>query len=139
MSLILRHIAHYDKINAFVILLKPNQGKQNNQFCYTIKKILSKLEPSAKNNIVFAITHAMGCCFADTATLPNLRKFFKQEKMEIMVDRSLNVFHFEGYPFKYLATKCTPNKPVQNFSLMKNCWKESYKNCKDMVLSLIHI
>ena len=132
-NVILNHISHYNHISAFVVLLKPGQERQNKSFSCTVKKILSKLDPSAKNNIVFAITHAMGCFFQDTTTLPNLRKFFKQEKLDIKLDRRDNVFHFEGHPFKYLATKCTPNKPIQDYVLVENCWNKSVDNCKNMI------
>ncbi|XP_066911478.1 uncharacterized protein [Clytia hemisphaerica] len=129
---IINHLAQVPFVSAFVILLKPDEEKLDMSFVATIKSLFSQLDESAKNNVVFAITHANNCCFRDTKTTVVLKKTFDQIGLEIKITKR-NIFHFDNSPFRYLATKKLGYQPIEDEADMKKCWHKTVENCEAMI------
>ena len=131
-SYILNHMERYAYINAFVVLLKPDEEKLDHTFALTLKTIFSQLDKSAKKHVVFIFTHSSYCQFDDTKTVVALSNFLKQEGIDIEINMK-NVFYFDSSPFRYLATKSHGFRPKENGFLMLDCWIQSVENCKRMI------
>lgn len=131
-SYILNHMGRYRYINAFVVLLKPDEEKLDHAFASTLKTIFSQLDKSAKEHVVFIFTHSSYCQFDDTKTVVALSRFLKQEGIDIDINMK-NVFYFDSSPFRYLATKSHGYQPKEDGFHMFDCWNKSVENCKRMI------
>ena len=131
-SYILNHMGRYPYINAFIVLLKPDEEKLDHAFASTLKTIFSQLDKSAKEHVVFIFTHSSYCQFDDTKTVVALSNFLKQEGIDIEINMR-NVFYFDSSPFRYLATKCYGHQPKEDGFHMLDCWNKSVENCKRMI------
>lgn len=92
----------YDKINAVVVLLKPNNARLTVAFKFCVLELLTHLHKSLVPNIIFAFTNSRGTFYRPGDSLPVLKKLL--EKYEIGIDLSAsNYFCFDNEAFRYLA------------------------------------
>ena len=131
-NMILDHISQYPYINAFIVMLKPDEEKLDPTFASILKALFGQLGESARKNVIFAFTHSRNCDFQDTKTVSVLSGYLKEENLDIKIKDS-NVFYFDSSPFRYLATLSQGHTPKEDRLLMKLCWNQSVESCKNMI------
>lgn len=99
---ILAFLTCYEKINAVVVLLKPNNAILNVAFQFCILELLTHLHKSLKSNIIFAFTHSSGTKYkpGNTSTLPVLKKLLKDNNLNITLSPK-TYFFFDNEAFRY--------------------------------------
>ena len=131
-NMILDHISQYPYINAFIVMLKPDEEKLDPTFASILKTLFSQLGESAKKNVIFAFTHSRNCDFQDTKTVSVLSSYLKEINLDINI-KDCNVFYFDSSPFRYLATMSKKHTPKEDLLLMKLCWNKSVESCRKMI------
>ena len=89
----------YKKINAVVVLLKPNDPWLTVAFRFCVVELLTHLHKSLVSNVIFAFTNSRGTFYKPGDSLPVLKKLLEEYNIEIDVS-PLNHFCFEA--FRYL-------------------------------------
>ena len=117
---ILAFLTSYDKINAVVVLLKPNNGRLTIAFKYCVLELLTHLHKSLVTNIIFAFTNSRGTFYRPGDTLPALKRLLKDKKIDITLSPE-TYFCFDNEAFRYYLIsvkwlKCN----FWGFSLYKN-------------------
>ncbi|KAF2904240.1 hypothetical protein ILUMI_01936 [Ignelater luminosus] len=74
---LLLHIGELNELHAICILLKPNEPRITVMFEYCIKQLLSRLEKSASQNIVFLFTNTRGTNYRPGETLTCLMELLE--------------------------------------------------------------
>ena len=108
---ILSYISHFKEIHCICILLKPNNARITVTFEYCIKQLLSHLQKSASNNIVFLFTNARGTFYRPGNTASALRQVLKKVK-----DSPPNV----DITFTQDTTFCVDNEAFRFLVALKN-------------------
>ncbi|XP_054165565.1 uncharacterized protein LOC128963114 [Oppia nitens] len=137
---ILNFISNYKTINGICVLLKPNQSRGTAQFLYTLNELLSQLNKSAADNIMFVFTNARSTFYAPGDTTVPIKTALNKIKqrppnVEIKFDKT-NRFCFDNESFRYLVAVSQPNninfdEDIQ--SLYGNSWEKSVKECLRMM------
>lgn len=128
-DMILTHISQFKEIHAFCLLFKPSNVKLNFFMDYCIIKILSRLESSAANNVVFVFTN----------TSPYYRPGATRGPLEVLLKRiekdnnisiqfsSKNTFCFDNEGFRYAAgIRNRIRLQKREYALAKESWNISY-------------
>ena len=104
---ILAFLTCYDKINAVVVLLKPNNSRITVAFKFCVLELLTHLHKSLVSNIIFAFTNSRGTFYRPGDSLPVLKQLLQQNNIEIDLSPS-KYFCFDNEAFRYscLHTKC---------------------------------
>ena len=84
---ILAFLTSYDKINAVVVLLKPNSSRLTIAFKFCVLELLTHLHKSLVTNIIFAFTNSRGTFYRPGDTLPVLKKLLKDKNINIPLSR----------------------------------------------------
>nr|XP_022904736.1 uncharacterized protein LOC111416864 [Onthophagus taurus] len=106
---LLLYLGEFTDINAIVIMLKPNDSRLTVLFEYCIKQLLSSLERSAIDNIVFLFTNARATFYNPGDTVGPLRQVLKEIKetppnMDIPFTQT-NTFCLDNEAFRFLLAK----------------------------------
>nr|XP_022904737.1 uncharacterized protein LOC111416866 isoform X1 [Onthophagus taurus]XP_022904738.1 uncharacterized protein LOC111416866 isoform X2 [Onthophagus taurus] len=106
---LLVYLGEFTEINAIVIMLKPNDSRLTVLFEYCIKQLLSSLERSAIDNIVFLFANARATFYNPGDTVEPLQELLKEIKetppnMEIPFKQE-NTFCLDNEAFRYLLAK----------------------------------
>lgn len=107
---ILQKISRYDEIHAICILLKPNNARLTAQFEFCIKQLLSRLDKSATDNIIFVFTNSRSSFYRPGDTMPALQRLLQNIK-----DQSPHV----DIPLKKENTFCMDNEAFRFLMAMK--------------------
>ena len=99
---ILAFLTCYDKINAVVVLLKPNNSRMTVAFRFCVLELLTHLHKSLVSNIIFAFTNSRGTFYRPGDSLPVLRRLLKERNINITLSPS-TYFCFDNEAFRYLA------------------------------------
>ncbi|KAK0409253.1 hypothetical protein QR680_004433 [Steinernema hermaphroditum] len=106
---ILEEINRHEEINAFCILIPPNNSRITVAMRYCIYELLSNLHKDAAKNIVFCFTKARSTFYKGGDILPILRDYLdklkSQQDVEIQLREDRNMFYFDNEPFKFLCLK----------------------------------
>ncbi|XP_054165540.1 uncharacterized protein LOC128963094 [Oppia nitens] len=137
---ILNFISNYNTINAICLLLKPNQSRGTTQFMYTINELLSHLNKSAADNIMFVFTNARSTFYAPGDTMVPLKAALEKIKLSppyvrIKFDKT-NRFCFDNESFRYLVAVSQPNNVMFDEDIQKlygNSWERSVNECLRMM------
>lgn len=97
---ILTFLSSYDKINAVVVLLKPNSARLTVAFKFCVLELLTHLHKSVVSNIIFAFTNSRGTFYRPGESLPLLRKLLKDNDVVIDLSPS-SYFCFDNEAFRY--------------------------------------
>lgn len=97
---ILAFLTSYEKINAVVVLLKPNNAILTVAFKFCVLELLTHLHKSLESNIIFAFTNSRGHCFRPADTLPVLKRLLKEKNINIPLSRE-TYFCFDNEAFRY--------------------------------------
>jgi len=84
-DMILDHISQYRYINAFIVVLKPEEEKLDPTFASILNTLFGQLGETAKKNVIFAFTHSRNCDFQDTKTVLALSNYLKQSDLDIKI------------------------------------------------------
>ncbi|KAK4872829.1 hypothetical protein RN001_014858 [Aquatica leii] len=135
---VLSFIGELKYLNAICILLKPNNSRLTVMFEFCIKQLLSRLEKSASENLIFVFTNTRGTSYRPGETLVSLKKLLDGVKgVNIRCDRR-NIFCADNESFRFLAA--LKNKvqfsamDVDNFS---HSWRQSYEECLRMIKYIV--
>ena len=90
----------YDKINAVVVLLKPNNSRMTVAFRFCVLELLTHLHKSLVSNIIFAFTNSRGTFYRPGDSLPVLRRLLKEKNINITLSPS-TYFCFDNEAFRY--------------------------------------
>ena len=97
---ILAFLSCYDKINAVVVLLKPNSARLIIAFKFCVLELLTHLHKSLVTNIIFAFTNSRGTFYRPGDTLPVLKQLLKEKKIDITLSPK-TCFYFDNEAFRY--------------------------------------
>lgn len=96
----LEFLTCYRKINAVVVLLKPNNARLTAAFRFCVLELLTHLHKSLVSNIIFAYTNSRSTMYRPGDTLPALKKLLKEHNIEMDHSAKLNHFCFDNEAFR---------------------------------------
>ena len=96
---ILAFLTCYDKINAVVVLLKPNNARLTVAFKFCVLELLTHLHKSLVSNIMFAFTNSRGTFYRPGDSLPVLKRLLDENSIGINVSLS-NYLCFDNEAFR---------------------------------------
>lgn len=97
---ILAFLTCYEKINAVVVLLKPNNARLNVAFKFCILELLTHLHKSLDSNIIFAFTNCRGTFYRPGDTLDVLENLLEDKNVDIRLSPE-TYFCFDNEAFRY--------------------------------------
>ena len=97
---ILAFLTCYEKINAVVVLLEPNNPILTVGFKFCILELLTHLHKSLESNIIFAFTKSRGSFYRPGDTLPVLKRLLKENNINITLSPK-TYFCFDCEAFRY--------------------------------------
>ena len=97
---ILAFLTSYVKINAVVVLLKPNNARLTVAFKFCVLELLTHLHKSLVSNIIFAFTNSRGTFYKPGDTLPVLKSLLTKHKVDIPLTKE-TYFCFDNEAFRY--------------------------------------
>ena len=80
---ILAFLAKYKKLNAVVVLVKPNISRLTVAFKFCVVELLTHLHRSLTDNIIFAFTNSRGTFYRPGDSFPVLKKLLKDYEINI--------------------------------------------------------
>ncbi|KAK9880706.1 hypothetical protein WA026_013032 [Henosepilachna vigintioctopunctata] len=139
---IIDFIAPLKVIHGILFLLKPNSTKITVLFEFCMKQILSRLEKSASNNLLFTFTNTRGTCYRPGETLPCLRGVLEDiSKRPPYVKIPLgkeNIFCLDNEAFRYLAAIANGVQFTQRErQYFAESWEKSAEESWRMIIRII--
>lgn len=135
---ILDYLGRFDKLHAICILLKPNCTRLTVMFEFCFKQLVSRLDRSAKDNILFVFTNSRSTFYKPGETSSVLKKLLdsiKDKPPHINIPfNKLNTFCVDNEAFRFLIAakeniKCSNlNKP----DYLKS-WDFSVQECERLI------
>lgn len=134
---LLNFLSSYKELNAICILLKPNNAKVGVLFKYCILELLTHLNKTASENIVFLFTHSRGTFYKPGDTAKPLKKVLsdiqsKPPHVNIKFDSETS-FCFDNEAFRYLVAMSEPNNCVFDGRVhddFERSWQHSVFECR---------
>lgn len=134
---LLSFLSNYRELNAICVLLKPNNAKVGVVFKYCILELLTHLNKSASENILFLFTNSRGTFYKPGDTAKPLRKVLQDIRsrpphVEIKFEQE-NYFCFDSEAFRYLVAKSAPNNVVFDSGAhadFEKSWQRSVSECQ---------
>ncbi|KAF5271067.1 hypothetical protein FQR65_LT00486 [Abscondita terminalis] len=125
---LLSYISELNYLNGICILLKPNNSRLTVMFEFCIKQLLTRLEKSASQNLMFVFTNTRSTFYRPGETLPSLRELLKSIKGVNITCEKPNIFCIDNESFRFLAAM--QNKVRFSKSEVYN-FAQSYQNSSD--------
>jgi GTP-binding protein EngB required for normal cell division len=131
---ILAYLSQLQQLHAICFLMKPTNARRTVLFEYCVNQILSRLEKSASQNIIFIFTNTRGTNYTPGETLPCLKTIIDEIKAKpphVNIQLNDNVFSLDNEAFRFLIAiknggmKFGPD--VQDRFV--ESWKNSSKEC----------
>ncbi|CAG2107440.1 unnamed protein product [Medioppia subpectinata] len=146
MQNILDFISNYREINAFCVLLKPNEPRVGAVFKHCIFQLFTHLNKSAANNILFLFTNSRSTHYMPGESGPALIKILDQiRENPPNVDIPYNentVYSFDSESFRYLVASVPPNNiqfdPKYKSSYVDS-WDQSVEECQRLFDRIIQL
>ncbi|OQV19483.1 hypothetical protein BV898_06474 [Hypsibius exemplaris] len=135
---LLDFLSNYKQVNAICILLKPNNAKVSVVFKYCILELLTNLNKTASENILFLFTNSRGTFYKPGDTGPALRTLLDQinsEDVKIPFTQK-NTFCLDNEAFRFLMAKSPPNNVCfteQDAGEFAASWTRSVAECQRMM------
>ncbi|CAG8541201.1 10785_t:CDS:1 [Diversispora eburnea] len=136
---ILMFANQYQHLNGICILLKPN----NTRLRFDMQELLSHLNKSVKNNIVFCFTHTKPTFYRPEDTMGPLGEQLSTLKNQFKVEINLNqdtVYCFDNESIRFLAADKAGVKFEKGYEEFSESWRKSveessrllkyFENCK---------
>ncbi|CAG2106258.1 unnamed protein product, partial [Medioppia subpectinata] len=146
MQNILNFISNYREINAFCVLLKPNESRVGVVFKYCIFQLFTHLNKSAANNILFLFTNSRTTHYMPGESGPALIKILKQIRenppnVDIPYTAD-TTYCFDSESFRYLVASVPPNDiqfdPKYKSSYVDS-WDRSVEECQRLFDYIIQL
>ncbi|CAG2110514.1 unnamed protein product [Medioppia subpectinata] len=139
-------ISNYPEINAFCVLLKPNQSRISVAFKYCLLQLFTRLNKSAANNILFLYTNARSTHYRAGDTIGPLKMILGQiRESHPNVDIPYNektTYYFDNESFRYLVALIPPNN-IRIDSKLKasyvESWTISVEECRRLFNQIIQL
>lgn len=130
---ILRKISKYEELHAICILLQPNNARLTVLFEFSIKQILSRLDKSATNNIIFVFTNSRSTFYRPGDTYPALQRLLQGIKeqppyVDIPLNRE-NVFCMDNEAFRFLMAMKQVQFKDDEIAQFERSWDVSREVC----------
>lgn len=134
---LLSFLSNYKELNAICVLLKPNNAKIGVLFKYCILELLTHLNKSARENILFLFTNSRGTLYKPGDTAKPLSKVLNDIRLKPPhVDIKFNhetSFCFDSEAFRYLVAISEPNNCL--FGMIdhddfERSWQRSVIECQ---------
>lgn len=103
----LEFISKFSHLHAICILVKPNNSRLNVLFKYCINQLLSRLEKTAANNMVFIFTHSRSTFYKPDETKAILETHLKKIKLSSDIEIPFNkdnIFCVDNEAFRFLIS-----------------------------------
>ncbi|KAL3278778.1 hypothetical protein HHI36_016303 [Cryptolaemus montrouzieri] len=139
---IIDYIEPLKVIHGIMFLLKPNSSKITVLFEFCLKQILSRLEKSASQNLMFIFTNTRGTCYRPGETLPCLRNLLEAISkrppfVQIPLSKA-NIYCLDNEAFRYLAAVANgvlfTEREKQYFA---ESWEKSSEESWRMIIRII--
>lgn len=138
---ILHFISRFDKLHAICILLKPNNSRLTVMFTFCIKHLLSRLEKSAANNIIFIFTNTRSTFYRPGNTKPALEKLLSDIKSSTEISIPLNhtnTFCMDNEAYRFLVSVkkgiIFTEEEKKDF---KGSWNRSVNECLRLIKYIV--
>ncbi|CAG2172005.1 unnamed protein product [Oppiella nova] len=146
MKNILGFISNYPEINAICVLLKPNNARVGVVFKYCLLQLLSHLNKSAADNILFLFTNARSTQYAPGDTGPALISLLDQIResppyVDIEYDKK-TIYCFDNEAFRFAVASAPPNNIVFDDMLTRDyemSWQGSVKECDRLLERILSL
>ncbi|CAD6199115.1 unnamed protein product [Caenorhabditis auriculariae] len=106
---ILQFLCGIDKIDAIMILMKPNCARLTLMFQFCVDELLVHLHKHAAKNVFFCFTNASASQFTPGESLPALREHLSKldlDKIQLNLgEESERFFCFDNESFRYLTAR----------------------------------
>ncbi|CAG2105159.1 unnamed protein product [Medioppia subpectinata] len=130
-------ISNYPEINAFCVLLKPNQTRISPAFKYCLLQLFTRLNKSAANNILFLFTNSRSTLYSVGDTSPVLKAILGQIRethpnVDIPYNRN-TIYCFDSESFRYLVASVPPNNiqfDPKYMACYVDSWNVSVDECR---------
>lgn len=131
-------LEEFQKLNAVILLLHPNETRLDASFKFCITELLRSLHIDVANNILFGFTNASSTNFSLGCTSAPLDHMLKELGNPIS-RRPDNQFFFDAGGYKFLAHckkgfKMWPRKEQYDFM-----WQESVKQSDKLMLAVMRL
>jgi GTP-binding protein EngB required for normal cell division len=139
---ILAYLSQLQQLHAICFLMKPTNARRTVLFEYCVNQILSRLEKSASQNIIFIFTNTRGTNYTPGETLPCLKTIIDEIKAKpphVNIQLNDNVFSLDNEAFRFLIAiknggmKFGPD--VQDRFV--ESWKNSSKECWRLISYIV--
>ncbi|CAG2106788.1 unnamed protein product [Medioppia subpectinata] len=146
MQIIFDFISNYREINAFCVLLKPNEARLGVVFKYCIFELFTHLNKSAANNILFLFTNSRSTNYLPGESGHALLSLLNQIKenppnVDIPYDKN-TIYCFDNESFRYLVASVPPNDiqldPRFKSSYVES-WNRSVEECQRLFDRIIQL
>lgn len=130
---ILQKISRYDEIHAICILLKPNNARLTAQFEFCIKQLLSRLDKSATDNIIFIFTNSRSSFYRPGDTSPALQRLLQNVRdqpphVDIPLKKE-NTFCMDNEAFRFLMAMKVVKFTEEETAQFARSWDVSREVC----------
>jgi len=133
-------ISSLNEIHAICVVMKANQTELSSTFENMLTEVLTRLNISASNNVIFLLTHAASTNFQPDAT-QEIPDFLRNRNLQITLRQdsdalgNATIYCFENDSVQYLAEheNDIPVPDGFNESLADTNWSRSQTSAHDMV------
>lgn len=130
---ILRKIEQYTELHAICILLHPNNARLTAWFEFIIKQLLSRLDKSASQNMIFIFTNSRATFYKPGDTLPVLQRVLEDIKnrpphVDVPLNNK-NVFCMDNEAFRFLMAMKEVKFKKDEVAQFERSWEKSRSVC----------
>lgn len=130
---ILQTISRYNELHAICILLQPNNARLTAQFEFCIKQLLSRLDRSATDNIIFIFTNSRQSFYRPGDTMSALQRLLDNiRKQSPHIDiriRKENTFCMDNEAFRFLMAMKQVKFKQEEVAEFEKSWNTSREAC----------
>ncbi|CAD6199155.1 unnamed protein product [Caenorhabditis auriculariae] len=135
---ILEFLTGIDRLDAIMVLLRPNQARLTLKFKFCLDELLVHLHKDAAKNIFFCFTNARSSGFSPGETLPCLQTHLENgdRKMLFNLDND-QFFCFDNESFRYLGSLASgQNYNQKERDDFADSWEQSSEQAKQLFLRI---
>lgn len=130
---ILTYISQLHELNAICFIFRSEETRVNVYFKYCITQILSRLDKSASQNLIFIFTSSRGSNYAPGETLSSLKRIvdgIREDPPNVDIPLNNNIFCFDNESFRFLAalqqkvqfTEDVKKRNIESWNKSKENW-----------------
>jgi GTP-binding protein EngB required for normal cell division len=138
---ILAYLSQLQQLHAICFLMKPTNARRTVLFEYCVNQLLSRLEKSASQNIIFIFTNTRGSNYTPGDTLPCLRTIIDEIKARpphVNIPLKDNVFSLDNEAFRFLlAIKNGFKFDADVQERFAESWKKSSTECWRLITYIV--